>query len=793
MAVYVDLRSLGPTKRIAGVRRQILRLEGKEIWDERTIFLRSLRAGDVIQCRPSALPFWRGAPFGVIVQVIEEPIYEDSLRFRYNNWLIWALVQEGVQNGEARQVAAHPPKTAKSRYWEAFQRARLLAARIPIVEHGESDPQTPTYEREPEPYTWSLTTPDDPAFTIPFRNALATLEPIGLDVETDIADASPNEMKDTLVGLAIVIGDEGFYFRREHLSSLWPFLTEARIVGANLKYDLAIMTRASLEDNYPLSFSKENVAGDSMVAAHLLCLPTGGLKKLVKSEYDHDMITYTDVTQGGRIRISEADQSLTARYCCGDAWWAKRLENDLARRLENSKAYKLYREVDLPLIPTLVRMEMRGFGFDRGRAKSELLRTSAEIEALEKVIGEMAVESGFNLPPERTVCKGCRNGKNKKLDCDLCAGAGEFFSETHIKPGSDQQIGAWLFGHLNLPMQRITHQTRRPSTDKLSLLRVQHLHPAVSLLLTHKKLSKYHGYLESWLAESERDGRLHSVFSNATVVSGRLSSKDPNLQQVSERWRSLFTASEGCSLLAADQSQFEVRIAAFQSRDPKLLAIVNAEPGTFEGDLHAQTMYHVFNIPFARQTEHKNIRIVAKTYNFAGLFYGASAPTLVEQIEKAALEEPDLHITVPTISEAAKNLAGVRELYHVYSREYVPVTIARARDCGNCFYTAFRRPRIISYLTSGYKEEREAAEREGINHTIQGTAADLIRMAMNLAIDLPHGWLLGQNHDELIFDVDTNWTMWYKEHVKVVMELGQPLGGVPLVIDFRYGPTWAKE
>lgn len=821
VTTYNDLTSLGPSQPVAELRCKLLKLDGTNLWEDgRLPILANLLPGDVVRCRPSALPFWRGAPFGVIVQVIEDPPYEDPIRYRYGSWLVWALVQEGLESSVAKALVKSPPKSDKHQHWDAYQRGIGTAVAVLDAPRQEAESvagpplSSKTSSDVDDPFSWRVASNNAPkgSMSASYIHDLEHLlkdvnsrEIVGVDVETDIAGAEPNEVKDTLVGLSLVVGNKGVYYTRELLGELWPLLQRARLVGANIKYDLTVMTRAAAEDGYELSFTKDNVAGDSMVAAYLLCLPSGRLKDTVKSEYGHTMMTYDDVTGGGKLKISEVDPKVTASYCVADAWWAKKLEADLWDRMVaegshngSSRSCVLYKDVDLPLIPVLVGMELRGMRFDRDKATLELNETIGNIDRTTYYINMRAKGTGFSVPDQRNVCRSCRNGKKKRATCTECSGVGALFSHTPVNPGSGQQISQWLFGtdkslgHLGLPIQRVSRKTKTPSTDSLSLLRSKDLHPVVGMLLSYKHLVKYRGYLESWLEESERDGRLHSVFSNATVVSGRLSSKEPNLQQVSGSWRSMFTASEGKVLLAADESQFEVRIAAFQSRDPQLMKLVNAPSGTFEGDLHAQTMYHVFGIPISQHKEFSHIRQTAKVYNFMGLFYGAKPPSLVERIEKLALENPELNIKIPTVKEAAKALAGVKELYKVYSQEYVPTTIARARDRGNIFYTAFGRPRVIDYLTSGYKEEREAGEREGVNHTIQGTAADLMRKAMNLADTLEHGSLLAQNHDELIFDVDPDWLEWYTNRVRTVMELGQPLEGVPLVVDIRSGPTWAK-
>jgi len=243
-------------------------------------------------------------------------------------------------------------------------------------------------------------------------------------------------------------------------------------------------------------------------------------------------------------------------------------------------------------------------------------------------------------------------------------------------------------------------------------------------------------------------------------------------------------------LVAGDYHSLEVRVAAAVSHDPNLLAIVNGDPSTPEGDLHAQTMRQVFGIPFAEWKHHPAIRVAAKVYFFARL-YGGKEYTIRERLEQTALERPDLDIRVPTLSEARHNLAQVSATYGTYFNEWVPFAIYKAREEDNCTsYTIFGRPRLLPNLRASGKQDREAAERECISHIVQGTASDIARFATLRVNELPYGELILQVHDELVCRVDEAHLEWYTERMRYAMLLDQPLDGVPLVVDIGVGDDW---
>jgi DNA polymerase-1 len=247
--------------------------------------------------------------------------------------------------------------------------------------------------------------------------------------------------------------------------------------------------------------------------------------------------------------------------------------------------------------------------------------------------------------------------------------------------------------------------------------------------------------------------------------------------------------------VCADYAQLEVRIAAFASRDSTLLAVMNRNPNTFDGDIHAQNVYKLFNIPYEDQMDtdgndlRPDLRVRAKNYLF-GAIYGSKGQEVQAVLEKAILADPSLG-TPPTVREIARGISNIHDIYAHYFREWVPFMIERAREQANTAYTCFGRPRVIPDLTSGYKEQREAAERMCISQIVQGTAADIGRMACNLVDGLAGGSLLLQIHDELISQALLDDRLDnYKRAVVQLMCLDQPLEGVPLIVKVGVGSTW---
>ncbi|KKN72492.1 hypothetical protein LCGC14_0409960 [marine sediment metagenome] len=792
MTAYIDLHSLGPTEALARTRAVALGLSGTLLPQRlRDTALRSLKSGDSIICQPSAFPYWRRLAPEVLIVHATDTTQEDGPANRVSTWLEWHLIQLGMSSSDAKVLVRTPPKTDKHKYkrmWDAAQALVELSPVLNISLNSIKDLETigSTERIDVLPYTWKLVREDkdyeDVASSLVpiwWDGPPLTPIPIGIDTETVVTGSTPNETKDILVGIGLAFGDKCFYGEASDprwMALLKECLPKRTWVGWNAKYDCAVLLRHGIIPG-PLH-------GDGMLAAYLAGEPRAGLKDYILRTYGIRMIQYDDVTGGGSILDVPPED--VARYCCGDAYWALKGERDLVEGLTD-KAKQLYDSVDLPMVQTIVDMELAGIKLDRESAQVALKDTTEKLDALDKAINILALDSGFMRPDRRYVCRGCHNGKNKKRDCKECKGVGVFHSPQPIMPGSSAQLVEWLHRHLGISIQAVSQKTGQPSVSALALLRMQHEHPAISLLVRWRGLEKYKEFLEGWVEDTQTDSRIHTTFTNAYVRSGRISSRDPNLTQVSLLWRGHFVAEDGKILLAADYQGLELRCAAFSSRDPLLMKIVNNDPDTYEGDLHAQNVHKLFHVPYEDQGEYKVLRTRAKNFMF-GALYGSKGQQVQEVLEKLILQDPSLG-EPPTLRETTRSIQELTYTYVHYFREWVPFAIQRMREQKNTSYTAFGRPRILPDLVSGDKSMREAAERAGINHILQGTAADITRMACNAVSKLEGGRLLLQVHDELLSEVNLPFDR-YETAMVSLMCLDQPLEGVPLMVDVGVGQDW---
>jgi DNA polymerase-1 len=371
-----------------------------------------------------------------------------------------------------------------------------------------------------------------------------------------------------------------------------------------------------------------------------------------------------------------------------------------------------------------------------------------------------------------------------------------------FNPGSWQQRGRFLYDFVGIPKRRFAGNVQAwqvergyydeeevaGATDALAMLQAQHLHPIIPTFLTRSKLAKDEGFLAKWWTLSEPDSRLHSEFTNTAVASGRLSSREPNIQQVTMRFRDLFIADEECELITGDMSQLELVIAAFMSRDPVMVEIIRKG-----WDMHRITAEAIYGVPWQNIDKNDPMRAVSKVANFLSN-YGGQKRKLQEGIEKDALSKPELGIIVPDLPECARILTAHKRKYAGYWA-WVERTKARTRALGYA-ETAFGRPRFFPDINSDNDEYRAEAERAAVNHAIQGTAADLMKMAMvNISRDAlmtKWGFMVLQVHDEIVSIVQKDFVSDYMARLQTHMELSQPFEPiVPLRCETAHGPNWA--
>lgn len=426
----------------------------------------------------------------------------------------------------------------------------------------------------------------------------------------------------------------------------------------------------------------------------------------------------------------------------GEAGWRLRIARaviaEQSRRLEAEGLTRVYREVEMPLIPVLARMEHVGVRVDRKALEALGEEIAGEIRRLEREIHELAGEP-FNIQ-------------------------------------STQQLAAILFDKLNLPRGKKTKTGY--STDADTLEALAGLHPVVEKVLQYRQLTKIQGtYIDGLAPLIGSDGRIHTTFHQTVAATGRLSSSDPNLQNipvreaVGRRVRGVFVPSPGRELLGADYSQIELRILAHLSEDEHLIQAF------WEGeDIHRRTAAEMFNLPVDAVDATSRNR--AKAINF-GIVYGISDFGLARD-------------TGVSRAEAGEYIARYFARYPRL-RAFFDAVLESARDQG-WVATILGRRRPLADIRAKNAVRRRYAERMAINTVVQGSAADLIKLAM-VAIDGEArriGWnsdLVLQVHDELIWDALPEEEEAIRAVARERMTGVLPLR-VPLVVDFKRGATW---
>jgi len=579
---------------------------------------------------------------------------------------------------------------------------------------------------------------------------LSQASAFALDVEATDRDA----MVADLVGIAVAWEPEkAYYIPVGHaagrqppldkvLGKLKPMLEDASIAkyAHNAKYDLTILARYGV--------AVKGLTFDTMVAAYLLD-PSGrtlGLKKLAWSKLGVEMTPIADLIGTGKKEISIAQVSIptVAQYAGADVDMTYRLVGLLEPELREKELWDLFSEVEMPLIPVLMDMEVTGVALDVGFLKEMSRDLYQQIVALE---GEIYRAAGheFNI-------------------------------------NSTQQLGVVLFEELGLPVIKRTKTGYSTDADVLEELRGAH--PIVDLILEYRQLTKLKStYVDALpLLVNRRTGRVHTSYNQTGTVTGRISSSDPNLQNIPIRTelgreiRRAFVAGEGNLLLSADYSQVELRILAHISQDEGLLAAFRRGE-----DIHASTAATLFNVPIEEVTP--AMRRVAKTTNF-GVTYGMSGYGLAQRTDLSQ-EEANQFIA----NYFAKYL-GVKA--------YVEGTKRRAREMGYVS-TLLGRRRYFPELQKGSKVPgslRRAAEREAINMPIQGTAADILKLAMICLHKAIHqkglaSRMILQVHDELVLEVPRDEIEEVKPMVKSIMEEAFELDAL-LKVDVKVGRNWLE-
>lgn len=530
---------------------------------------------------------------------------------------------------------------------------------------------------------------------------------------------------------------------------LAPVFEDEKIekIAHHAKFDMAILHRHGLDvHNYEVSF-------DVMIAAQLLGINKAGLKDLAFNRLGEEMTHIEELIGSGRRQITMDQVSLekVTPYACADADMTLRLADNLKPELEQTGVWELFNEVEMPLVPVLCTMELCGI--------------AVATERLVEISRHLAKEMSF-------------------LEQEIYKEAGGEFNIN-----SPDQLGTVLFGKLGLQGGKRT-ATKKYSTSKEVLEGLREQHPVIGQILEYRQLSKLKStYVDSLpTLINPETGRIHTSFQQIGSSTGRISSSEPNLQNIPIRTdigrevRKAFVADNKSShrifkekslLLAADYSQIELRLLAHLTADPRLV-----DAFTHDRDIHAATASDVFNVPIAEVTP--AMRRLAKTINF-GIIYGLSAHGLAIRTEMG-------------YKEAAEFIKQYNERYPNI-KAYLDKTPGEARQKGYV-QTIFGRRRYMPELNASAVVLRQEAERQAINMPIQGTAADIVKMAMNrvyreMQAKKLTAKLLLQVHDELVFEVPESELKPLAELVCRNMESVVKLN-VPLKADLKVGENWGE-
>lgn len=508
-------------------------------------------------------------------------------------------------------------------------------------------------------------------------------------------------------------------------------------VGQNIKYEWVVLKRHGVE--------LRGIDFDTMVASYLLDPgnPSHRLERIVAEHLGEPKSAYRDVTGSGakEIPFSQVPIPEAAAYACSDAETTFRLVPVLRKKLDESGLSTLMETLERPLIDVLARMELRGVRVD-----------TQKLQELSKIFEERMLQE------EQTIYQ---------------------MAGTPFNIQSPVQLRDILFGKLQLPIIKKTKTG--PSTDITVLEELAAHHPIVEHIVAYRSLAKLKNtYVDALpLLVHPQTGRIHTSYNQTVTATGRLSSSEPNLQNIpvrteeGRRIREAFVADEGHVLLAADYSQIELRIFAHYSGDERLLSAFEAGD-----DIHRRTAAEMFGV--MPQEVSAEMRRHAKTINF-GIIYGMGPYGLAKQLK---------------ISQTSAK-AAIDRYFEKYQgvKRWIQQVVSEAEQRGYA-ETLLGRRRFIPELQSRNRTVRQQGERLAVNTTIQGSAADLIKKAM-IEIDreirsqgLASAMLL-QVHDELVFEVPTAELPQMQELVKDRMERVLDLR-IPLVVDMGWGKNWAE-
>ncbi len=570
--------------------------------------------------------------------------------------------------------------------------------------------------------------------------------------DTETTGIDPNNSE--LVGVSFSVKSHEAYFvslpenYNESLKIINEFKslfedTSIEKVGQNIKFDISFLKWYDIE-----------VKGkffDTMLAHYLIEPDMRHNMDFLSEKYlSYEPVSYNDLTEkkgSKQLKMRDIQKNKLQElkeYAAEDADITLQLKYKLKPLLKETKTQKLFEEIEIPLVPVLASMEAEGVKIDINNLKDYSKVLQIEINEVEKEIHDLAGEE-FNI-------------------------------------GSPKQLGIILFEKIKISDKPKLTKTKQYSTGEEVLTKLEKKHPIISKILDYRSLTKLKStYVDTLpMLVNKRDGRIHTSYNQAVTSTGRLSSKNPNLQNIpvrTEKGREIRKAfiprNDDYTLLAADYSQIELRIIAHLSKDKNMIEAFN------QGlDIHTATASRVYGTPIEQIT--KDMRRNAKTVNF-GIIYGISAFGLSERLN------------IPR--------GEAREIINQYFRQYPEIknymdkSISFARLHGYV-ETMMGRRRYLRDINSANATIRGFAERNAINAPIQGSSADMIKIAMiNIFNDLSERNLktrmILQVHDELVFDTCKNELDIVKSIVENRMKNALKLD-IPVVVDINTGKNWLE-
>ncbi len=576
-----------------------------------------------------------------------------------------------------------------------------------------------------------------------FIKILAQQKEFAIDTET----TGVNPFMDKIIGMSFSWQEgKGYYLPVDKIidkDRLNNILSDNKIekVGHNIKFDLEVLQQAG--------FDLKGIKFDTMVASYLLN-PGSRQHKLdtiVFTEFGWEMVPIEELIGKGakQITMDQIDIKRVADYACEDADYTWRLYRRFKKQLIENNLDGLMETIENPLIHVLAEIETNGILLDTKFLNKMNKELVAKISKLEQKIYKIAGQE-FNV-------------------------------------ASPIQLKEILFDKLKISTSGLAKTKTGISTAAAELEKLKGVHPIINLISEYREITKLKSTYTEALPKlvNPKTGRIHTSFNQTVTATGRLSSSNPNLQNIplrtelGKKIRQAFIAPQGYQLVAIDYSQIELRIAAMMSGDKKMIeAFKNNE------DIHTRTAAEIFDVPLDKVES--SMRRKAKEVNF-GILYGLGARGLAQR-------------TNTSYDEA---LAFIDKYFEIYAelKEYLEETIALAHDM-EYVETLFGRKRYLPEINTTHQQLRAAAERMAINHPIQGTAADLIKKAMIKISDLIQQQfknnevkMILQIHDELIFEIKEEQVKKISELIKDEMETVYKLK-VPLVAEVGIGNNWGE-